>query len=263
MPQRTNVVTGARSGIGRATTELLRARGERVIGIDIGDCDVVADLSTAAGRAHAIERVSAMGAGAIDSLIACAGLSTSDGPAVVSVNYFGTVAIAEGLRPLFSRGDAPRVVIVSSSASLGPHDEAIAAACLDGDENRARLLAAADTEDDAKARLGPIYAATKRAVSRWIRRTAPRVEWAGAGILLNGVAPGLVVTPMTAPMLATPEGRDVLARAVPRAVADPAQPRDLALLLAFLASPDNRYLVGQVPFCDGGTDVIVRGDAFF
>jgi len=172
-------------------------------------------------------------------------------------------AYAEGLRPLLSRGDAPRVVIVSSSASLGSHDEAIAAACLDGDENRARLLAAADTEDDANARLGPIYAATKRAVSRWIRRTAPRVEWAGAGILLNGVAPGLVVTPMTAPMLATPEGRDVLARAVPRAVADPAQPRDLALLLAFLASPDNRYLVGQVPFCDGGTDVIVRGDAFF
>ena len=97
-------------------------------------------------------------------------------------------------------------------------------------------------------------------MTRWIRRTAPRVDWAGAGILLNGVSPGLVVTPMTSPMLATEEGRKILAQAVPRAVPNPADPVDLALLLAFLASADNRYLVGQVPYCDGGTDVIMRGD---
>ena len=42
---------------------------------------------------------------------------------------------------------------------------------------------------------------------------------------------------------------------------NPAEARDIALLLAFLASADNRYLVGQVPYCDGGTDVIMRGDA--
>jgi NAD(P)-dependent dehydrogenase (short-subunit alcohol dehydrogenase family) len=171
--------------------------------------------------------------------------------------------MAEGLRPLLARGVAPRVVIVSSSASFGEHDQVIVAACLDGDENRSRQLAASGNEDDAKARLGLIYAASKRAVTRWIRRTAPRAEWAGAGILLNGVAPGLVVTPMTAPLLATSEGREVLARAVPRGVAEPAEPRDLALLLAFLAGPENRYMVGQVPFCDGGSEVIVRGDAFF
>ena len=99
-------------------------------------------------------------------------------------------------------------------------------------------------------------------MTRWIRRTAPRPEWAGAGILLNGVAPGLVRTPMTIPLLATEEGRAVLAQAVPRAVAEPAEPEDVAQLLAFFASPDNRYLVGQVPYCDGGTDVVMRGDAF-
>ena len=65
---------------------------------------------------------------------------------------------------------------------------------------------------------------------------------------------------MTIPLLETAEGRAVLAQAVPRAVANAAEPEDLALVLAFLASPDNRYLVGQVPVCDGGTDVLMRGD---
>ena len=95
----------------------------------------------------------------------------------------------------------------------------------------------------------------------WRRRcTAPRPDWAGAGILMNGVSPGLVRTPMTEPLLTTAEGRAVLAQAVPRAVAEPADPQDIAPLLAFLGGPDNRYLVGQVPFVDGGTDVLMRGD---
>ena len=51
-----------------------------------------------------------------------------------------------------------------------------------------------------------------------------------------------------------------MAGSVPRAVAEPASAEDIALLLAFMAGPDNRYLVGQVPFVDGGTDVLMRGD---
>jgi NAD(P)-dependent dehydrogenase (short-subunit alcohol dehydrogenase family) len=47
---RVSVVTGAASGIGRATKELLESRGQRVIGVDVHDADVKADLSTADGR---------------------------------------------------------------------------------------------------------------------------------------------------------------------------------------------------------------------
>ena len=257
---RTTVVTGARSGIGQAVAALLQERGERVVGIDLADCTIAADLSSRDGRALAIAEVRKLCPEGLDALIECAGLANHDGPAVVAVNYFGTVALAEGLRPLLANGRAPRAVLVASSASFLPFDEAIVEACLVGDEERARALAASRTRDEATARQGEIYAASKRALTRWIRRTAPRAEWAGAGILLNGVSPGLVVTPMTTPMLATEEGRRILAQAVPRAVPNPADPRDLALLLAFLASADNRYLVGQVPYCDGGTDVIMRGD---
>lgn len=257
---RTCVVTGARSGIGRATVELLRSRGERVVGVDLAGSDIAADLATRVGREHAVAAVRAAFPDGLDALIECAGLSTRDGPAVVSVNYFGAVALADGLRDLLARGRAPRCVIVSSSASFLPYDADIVAACLAGDEAKARGIAATPGSVEPGHRQGEVYAASKRAVTRWIRGTSKRSEWAGAGILLNGVAPGLVRTPMTIPLLETEEGRAVLAKAVPRAVANAAEPGDLALVLAFLASPDNRYLVGQVPICDGGTDVLLRGD---
>lgn len=257
---RINVVTGARSGIGRATAELLRSRGEHVIGIDLAGTDIAADLGTRAGREHAVASVRAACPDGLDALIECAGLSTQDGPAVVSVNYFGAVALAEGLRELLAHGRSPRCVIVSSSASFLPFDADIVEACLAGDEVQARALAAAPGNAEPGHRQGQVYAASKRAVTRWIRRTSKQPEWAGAGVLLNGVAPGLVRTPMTIPLLETAEGRAVLAQAVPRAVANAAEPDDLALVLTFLAGPDNRYLVGQVPVCDGGTDVLMRGD---
>jgi NAD(P)-dependent dehydrogenase (short-subunit alcohol dehydrogenase family) len=47
---RTYVVTGAASGIGKATTERLRADGHTVIGVDLRDADVTADLSSDVGR---------------------------------------------------------------------------------------------------------------------------------------------------------------------------------------------------------------------
>lgn len=54
---RTVVVTGSASGIGKALGELLRSRGDRVIGVDLHDADVVADLSTDDGRASVVEQV--------------------------------------------------------------------------------------------------------------------------------------------------------------------------------------------------------------
>jgi len=260
---RTNVITGTRSGIGKATAELLRARGERVLGIDLSGTDIAADLASSAGRQAAISAVAAASPDGIDTVILCAGIGGGfhPGEAVVSVNYFGAVDLATGLRPLVARGRTPRVVVVSSSASVLPYDEEIVEFCLAGDEAAARRAATCSSQEELARRSGPIYAASKRALSRWIRRSSRLPEWAGAGILLNGVAPGLVKTPMTLPLLGTAEGRAILAKAVPRAVAEAAEAEDIALLLAFLASADNRYMVGQVPFCDGGKDVILRGDA--
>ncbi|HEY6868566.1 MAG TPA: SDR family oxidoreductase, partial [Novosphingobium sp.] len=82
----------------------------------------------------------------------------------------------------------------------------------------------------------------------------------GAGILLNGVGPGSVLTPMTEPFFATEEGRAMLAMATPIALAGRAygKPEELAEIIAFLATLRGRYLVGQIVYVDGGTEAIKR-----
>ena len=60
-----------------------------------------------------------------------------------------------------------------------------------------------------------IYSSSKVALSRWMRRAAATPEWAGAGIPLNGIGPGIVETPMTADLLATDEQRVAMADVVP------------------------------------------------
>ena len=50
------LVTGAASGIGRATAERLRADGYDVLGVDLRDADFTADLTTREGNAGAVRR---------------------------------------------------------------------------------------------------------------------------------------------------------------------------------------------------------------
>jgi NAD(P)-dependent dehydrogenase (short-subunit alcohol dehydrogenase family) len=250
---RTILVTGSASGIGKATAELVRSRGDQVIGLDIHDADIVADLSTADGRRGGIAEAEKLSCGKLDAIIACAGVANGERKAIVAVNYFGPVAIIDGLQSALLASDTPRVAVISSSASILPSHDPLVDACLSGDE--AAALALADESEMAA------YSSTKLAISRWVRRTSILPQWAGRGILMNAIAPGTVRTPMTAPILASADGRAMLSQATPIVVEDFAKPEDIAPLLAFLASPDCLYMVGQTIFIDGGTEVLLRGNA--
>ena len=117
---RTVVVTGAASGMGAATKARLEGAGQRVIGIDLRNADIVADLGTHDGRRAAIDAVTDAAGGAIDGLVTWAGLSGLTGVAgslLVSVNYFGTIALLDGLRPLLAAGDRPAAVAISSNST--------------------------------------------------------------------------------------------------------------------------------------------------
>jgi NAD(P)-dependent dehydrogenase (short-subunit alcohol dehydrogenase family) len=256
---RTAVVTGAASGIGRATKELLESRGDRVIGVDLRDADVIADLSTGEGRAGMVESIRGLTGGAIDAVYAIAGLALPV-PATVAVNFFGMVGTLEGLRPLLLSSPAPRAVGVSSMASLMPVDDDLVTAMAAGDEaaalERAAVLA---VEPETTGAL--VYGSTKKAFAQWVRRTAPTADWAGASIPLNAVAPGIIATPMTADMIATPQARQAILELVPMPLNGIAEPIVVARLLTWLGSEENTHLCGQVVFVDGGSDVVIRGDS--
>jgi NAD(P)-dependent dehydrogenase (short-subunit alcohol dehydrogenase family) len=257
MTQRTIVVTGSASGMGAATRARLEADGQRVIGVDLRDADVVADLGQASGRQEAIDGVAALAGGSIDGLVTwagVAGLTHLPGSLLASVNYFGTVSLLDGLRPLLARGDRPAAVAVSSNSTTCqpgvPGD--LVDLCLAGDEAAARGAA------DAAGALAT-YPATKVAVARWARRHAPTDGWAGAGITLNVVAPGAIETPM----LQATRDDEVIGQFVddfPIPVGRKGTAEEVAAVVRFLLGPDARFFCGSVVFVDGGTDALLRAD---
>ncbi|MFW7413428.1 SDR family oxidoreductase [Demequina sp. SO4-18] len=257
---RTYVVTGAASGIGESTAQLLKDRGHTVIGVDLHDADITADLTSADDREGLAEAVKERAGGGVDAIVAVAGLALPVA-ATVAVNYFGMIATLENLRPLLAESPAPRAVGVGSMASLMDHDTELVDHMLAGDEPAAMARAETLAADEQTGQL--IYASTKVAFARWIRRNAAADEWAGASIPLNAVAPGVILTPMVEPILATEEGREQIAKGVPMPLNGFAEPIAVATLLAWLAGEENTHLCGQVVYVDGGSDVVIRGDSIW
>jgi NAD(P)-dependent dehydrogenase (short-subunit alcohol dehydrogenase family) len=250
-------LSGSASGIGRALRHRLERDGQRVIGVDLRDAEVMADLSVPGGRAQAVAGVLAACGGALDGAVACAGLGPQheDAAAIVAVNYFGAVAFLDGLREALAGGRAPAAVAISSnSATLSPGaDGPIGAACRAGSEADARRLATASGGTAT-------YASAKLALARWVRSTAPRADWAGCGIRLNAVAPGATLTPLLQGGLDHPTLGAAI-RSFPIPLGDFGTPDQVATAIAFLLGPDAAFCCGSVLFVDGGSDALLRPDA--
>ncbi|OBB23039.1 NAD-dependent epimerase [Mycolicibacterium peregrinum] len=257
----TYAVTGSASGMGRAAAERLRADGHRVIGVDLRDAEVIADLSAAQGRSGAAAAVLELAEGRLDGAVMAAGVGPlPDRNAVrliLSVNYLGVVDLLQRWRPAFvAAGNAKVVVVGSNSSTTMPMVpvRAVRALLRDDLDQAVKILHRYRAVAPSLS-----YGASKIAVSRWVRRNAVLQSWAGAGIRLNAIAPGAVRTPLLAKQLASPrEAKAVQSFPVP--VGGFGNPDHLAEWMVFMLSDAAEFLCGSVIFVDGGSDAHFRSD---
>lgn len=248
-----HVVTGSASGLGAATAKRLENAGHRVLGVDRHDAEIVADLATTAGRKAAIDTILDRCNGKLEGVVSCAGLAPYDEPAAVTrVNYFGAIAMLDGLREALTHGEEPAAVGIATIGIV--FDEIMLpdyiAACHRGDEEGA--VALISDRDGTTA-----YSNAKRALGEAIRSRA--TSWGAQGIRLNAVAPGKMETPMLDGLLARPEFAPTI-EALPVPLGRSAPPDEMAAVVTFLLGPDARYVHGQVVYVDGGIDAQLRPD---
>jgi len=258
------VVTGSASGIGAAARTRFEKEGDKVIGIDIKDAEIIADLSTKAGRESAIAGVKQYCGDSIDRFVACAGLATYVRPLslIPSVNYFGAIDLLDGLFELLKQGRDPAAVAILSNAALWmpPDESPYVQALLNHDEGEAwRIIREFEEADGILLASGQAYMGSKFALGRALRHRA--LNWGKLGVRLNGVAPGNIDTPMLRKVLEDPNTGDAV-RSMEIPLNRLGKPEEIAAVVYFLCSPEASFVHGSIVVADGGIDANIRPDRF-
>lgn len=257
-------ITGGSSGIGAKTVELLKKEGHEVINIDLKDGDICVNLASFEGRQQAIDALHEMHPEGLDGMICNAGVSGACGnlKLIISLNYFGTIALARGVYDLLEKKHGNCVVTSSNTISQGAGRMDVADLLNNiGDEQR--ILNLVDSWDGSNLSVGnSIYVATKYALARWVRRHS--ASFAANGVRINAVAPGNVNTAMTATM-STNAKMALNALPIPTKYGQETlmDPEEIASVIVFLASPASCGVNGNIMFVDGGTDALLNTEKVY
>jgi NAD(P)-dependent dehydrogenase (short-subunit alcohol dehydrogenase family) len=237
--RKTALVTGAASGIGRATAERLARNGWNVVAVD-RDTDklcwaegleniiaLAADVTSESDNQRMVAEAEAH-FGGLDATIFNAGITGGgsidalpfvDFQKVIAVNLFGPVLGVRAALPLLRKSDQPAIAITSSTMGL-----------------------AGDSENWA-------YGTSKHALIGLVRSLARELGY--EGIRINALCPGPTKTGMTEMIEeVAPAHYDLLMRQVP--LQRWADPDEMASVLEFLVSPAASYVNGHAMVADGG-----------
>jgi NAD(P)-dependent dehydrogenase (short-subunit alcohol dehydrogenase family) len=236
---RTALVVGAASGIGAASAQGLAAFGARVVAADLNLVQaeqVAAGIVAQGGQAQAVAldmRDSASiatalsGLGPVDVLVSTPSINVrkplleitdDEFDRVINLNLKGTFMLLKAVaRGMAERGRGSIIVFSSIRAEVVEPGQGV-------------------------------YAATKAGLRQMVRALA--AELGPSGVRVNAVAPGVVETPLTAPIKSKPDWYQAYAnKSILRRWA---QPSEMVGAVLLLASDAGSYMTGGLYFVDGG-----------
>ena len=223
------IVTGAASGIGKASVELFREHGATVIGADIGEgADVRADAGDETTVRGLVEEV-VRDHGRLDIFFANAGVSggmatlaeqtPDDWAEILRINLIGCALAIKFAAPAMTEGGS----IICTASVAGIRSGAGGAA----------------------------YSASKAGVINLVTNACQQL--AGSGVRVNAICPGLIETGMTSTLY---EAARVRGQAHRIGELNPlrrgGEPIEIARAALFLASDDSSYVNGHALVVDGG-----------
>ncbi|MDY7525120.1 SDR family oxidoreductase [Sphingomonas sp. 10B4] len=240
------IVTGAGSGIGRATALLFAKDGGSVIVADQSETvhETAAMIERAGGAAHAIQ----IDAGNEDDVIRAVN---------VACEYYGgldimfaNAGISGGMANLFDT-DVALITEVLRVNLIGPFLAIKHAAPKIAERGSGAIVLTASVAGIRSGAGSPAYSASKAGVINLAMVSAQQLS--GSNVRVNAICPGLTETGMTKPTFdyAREAGKtDRIGRLNP--LRRGAQPEELAEVAAFLASDAASYVNGQAIAVDGG-----------
>ena len=250
------MITGAASGIGRASALRFAQDGCAVMCADIDDegaaltaamisqeggkaASLGLDVTSAAATAAALQST-ASELGGLQVLFNNAGIATdATWDTIIGVNLTGVAHALEHGAPFIAEQGGGAIINTSSVAGLvglvgpdAPEDE-------DPD---------AAPEEELLPNTAPAYVASKHGVAGLTKQYA--IAFGAEGVRVNAISPGYIETPMTAEMRETDGGEDFLISLHP--LGRLGQPEEIAAVASFLASDEASFVNGIIMPVDGG-----------